>query len=127
MAFRLGIAKFIIPFAFAYYPCLLIIEDFSWLEFISIVPRLLISIWFINSELAKFDFTKVIKKINFPFLVMTGDHDPNLYSSKEMVEDSEIGQIKILEGVGHGSVLQRPDLTLEEFLNWHQEIRDSYA
>ena len=59
MAFRLGIAKFIIPFAFAYYPCLLIIEDFSWLEFISIVPRLLISIWFINSALAKFDFTKL--------------------------------------------------------------------
>ena len=59
MAFRLGIAKFIIPFAFAYYPCLLIIEDFSLLEFISIVPRLLISIWFINSALAKFDFTKL--------------------------------------------------------------------
>lgn len=59
MAFRLGIAKFIIPFAFAYYPCLLIIEDFSWLEFISIVPRLLISIWFINSALAKFDFTQL--------------------------------------------------------------------
>ena len=59
MAFRLGIAKFIIPFAFAYYPCLLIIENFSWLEFISIVPRLLISIWFINSALAKFDFTKL--------------------------------------------------------------------
>ena len=59
MAFRLGIAKFIIPFAFAYYPCLLIIENFSWLEFFSIVPRLLISISFINSALAKFDFTKL--------------------------------------------------------------------
>ena len=59
MAFRLGIAKFIIPFAFAYYPCLLIIENFSWLEFFSIVPRLLISIWFINSALAKFDFSKL--------------------------------------------------------------------
>ena len=59
MAFRLGIAKFIIPFAFAYYPCLLIIENFTWLEFFSIVPRLLISIWFINSALAKFDFTKL--------------------------------------------------------------------
>ena len=59
MAFRLGIAKFIIPFAFAYYPCLLIIENFSWFEFFSIVPRLLISIWFINSALAKFDFTKL--------------------------------------------------------------------
>ena len=58
---------------------------------------------------------------------MTGDHDPNLSSSKEMIEDSEIGQIIVLEGVGHGSVLQRPDLTLEGFLNWHQEIRDSYA
>ena len=59
MAFRLGIAKFIIPFAFAYYPCLLIIENFTWLEFFSIFPRLLISIWFINSALAKFDFTKL--------------------------------------------------------------------
>ena len=79
------------------------------------------------SAAGKFDFTKVIKNINFPFLVMTGDHDPNLYSSKEIVEGSEIGRIKILEGVGHGSVLQRPDLALEGFLNWHQEIRDSYA
>tara|TARA_B100001113_G_scaffold142665_1_gene116779 strand:- start:535 stop:1182 length:648 start_codon:yes stop_codon:yes gene_type:complete len=79
------------------------------------------------SAAAKFDFTKVIKKINFPFLVMTGDHDPNLSSSKEMVKGSEIGQIKVLEGVGHGSVLQRPDLTLEGFLNWHHEIRDSNA
>ena len=79
------------------------------------------------SAAAKFDFTKVIKKIDFPFLVMTGDHDPNLSSSKEMVKGSEIGQIKVLEGVGHGSVLQRPDLTLEGFLNWHHEIRDSNA
>lgn len=59
MAFRLGIAKFIIPFAFAYYPCLLIIDDFTWSEFLSIIPRLLISIWFINSALAKYDFSKL--------------------------------------------------------------------
>jgi len=59
MAFRLGIAKFLIPFAFAYYPCLLIIDDFSLNEFISIIPRLLLSIWFINSALAKYDFSKL--------------------------------------------------------------------
>ncbi len=59
MAFRLGIAKFLIPFAFAYYPCLLIIDDFSLNEFISIIPRLLISIWFINSALTKYDFSKL--------------------------------------------------------------------
>ena len=59
MAFRLGIAKFLIPFAFAYYPCLLIIDDFSLNEFISIIPRLILSIWFINSALAKYDFSKL--------------------------------------------------------------------
>ena len=78
MAFRLGIAKFIIPFAFAYYPCLLIIENFSWLEFFSIVPRLLISIWFINSALAKFDFTilswtEVILRLSVGFGILFMD------------------------------------------------------
>jgi len=39
MAFRLGMAKFIIPFVFAFYPTVLIIETFSLLPFIWIVLR----------------------------------------------------------------------------------------
>ena len=78
MAFRLGIAKFLIPFAFAYYPCLLIIDEFSWSEFISIIPRLLISIWLINSALTKFDFTKlswleVFLRLALGFLILLLD------------------------------------------------------
>ena len=75
----------------------------------------------------KFDLTKAIKKISFPYLVMTGDHDPNLPSSKDIVKNSISGELKILECVGHGSVLQRPDLTLESFLEWHKLIKSRDA
>ena len=71
----------------------------------------------------KFNLTEAIKNINFPYLVMTGDHDPNLSSSKDIVKNSISGELKILESVGHGSVLQRPDLTLKSFLEWHKQIK----
>ena len=75
---------------------------------------------------AKFDLGRAIKAIDFPFLVMTGDYDPNLSSSKEIVRITKTGKLEILEGIGHGSVLQRPDLTLDKFLKWH-ELREKYA
>jgi hypothetical protein len=53
---------------------------------------------------------------------MTGDHDPNLSSSKDMVSSSSTGELKVLENVGHGSVLQRPDLTVECFLEWQKKL-----
>ena len=67
----------------------------------------------------RFKLDKVVASIKFPFLVMTGDHDPNLDSSEEIVSASAFGELKVLENVGHGSVLQRPDLTLKEFMEWH--------
>ena len=66
-----------------------------------------------------FDLNKAFKKISFPFLIMTGDYDPNLTSSRDMINNSDKGDLRVLENVGHGSVLQRPDLTLENFLDWH--------
>ncbi len=71
---------------------------------------------------AKFDLHEAFNQIDFPFMIMTGDHDPNLSSSKDMVSGSNTGELKVLENVGHGSVLQRPDLTLEYFLDWHKKI-----
>ena len=71
----------------------------------------------------KFNLTEAIKNISFPYLVMTGDHDPNLSSSKDIVKNSISGELKILESVGHGSVLQRPDLTSKSFLEWHKQIK----
>jgi len=74
------------------------------------------------SAAAKFDLKPAFKKIGFPFMIMTGDHDPNLSSSRDMVSNSRTGELTILENVGHGSVLQRPDLTVEYFLKWHKKI-----
>ena len=68
---------------------------------------------------SKFDLSKAFAKISFPFLIMTGDHDPNLTSSQYMLNHSDTGELRVLKNVGHGSVLQRPDLTVKNFLDWH--------
>lgn len=59
MAFRLGMAKFIIPFIFAFYPTILIIEEFSLLPFIWIVLRTCFCIWLFSSALSGFDRRKL--------------------------------------------------------------------
>ena len=68
---------------------------------------------------SKFDLNKAFAKISFPFLIMTGDHDPNLTSSQDMLNQSDTGELRVLKNVGHGSVLQRPDLVVKNFLDWH--------
>lgn len=59
MAFRLGMAKFIIPFVFAFYPTLLIIEEFEPINFIWIVVRTCLCIWLFSTALAGFDQSKL--------------------------------------------------------------------
>ena len=56
--------------------------------------------------------------MNGPVLLATGDHDPNLNSTKKISERISDARLEILANVGHGSVLQRPDLSsyLVEFL-----------
>ncbi len=66
MSFRLGMAKFIIPFVFAYYPVILIIEQFSVLPFIWIIVRTCFSIWLFSSALAGFD----TRKLTVPEIVL---------------------------------------------------------
>lgn len=55
MSFRLGMAKFIIPFVFAFYPTVLIIEQFELTTFVSIVFRTCLCIWLFSSALSMFD------------------------------------------------------------------------
>jgi len=55
MSFRLGMAKFIIPFVFAFYPTILIIEEFSLLPFLWIVARTCFCIWLFSSALSAYD------------------------------------------------------------------------
>ncbi len=59
MSFRLGMAKFIIPFVFAFYPTVLIIEDFSWLPFIWIVARTVFCIWLFSTALSAFGLKRL--------------------------------------------------------------------
>ncbi|WP_298362844.1 TRAP transporter fused permease subunit [uncultured Litoreibacter sp.] len=59
MSFRLGMAKFIIPFVFAFYPTILIIEEFSMLPFLWIVARTCFCIWLFSSALSAFDRRKL--------------------------------------------------------------------
>ncbi len=55
MSFRLGLAKFIIPFVFAFYPTLLIVETFDLLSFVWIVIRSCFCIWLFSSALSAYD------------------------------------------------------------------------
>jgi len=70
----------------------------------------------------KFDLSKALEKLTMPVMVMTGDHDPNLSSSKKIVERLSSAKLVELKNVGHGSILQRPDLTTKEFLKFHKSL-----
>ena len=81
----------------------------------------------LNSETAqlsliaasKFNLADAIEGLDFPVMIMTGGFDPNLKSSKEIAVRLPSAELKVLEEVGHGSILQRPDLTLENFIEFH--------
>ena len=53
-----------------------------------------------------------------PVLVATGEHDPNLASSRRMVERLADAELAVLDHVGHGSVLQRPGLCADVVLDF---------
>ncbi len=70
MSFRLGMAKFIIPFIFAFYPTILIIEEFSLLPFLWIVARTCFCIWLFSSALSGFDRRKLsVPEIGLRFVI----------------------------------------------------------
>ena len=74
------------------------------------------------TAMSKFDLSKVLEKLLMPVMVMTGDHDPNLSSSKKIVKSLSNAKLVELRNVGHGSILQRPDLTTKEFLEFHKYL-----
>jgi len=74
------------------------------------------------TAISKFDLPKALEKLTMPIMVMTGDHDPNLSSSKKIVKMLSNAKLVELKNVGHGSILQRPDLTTKEFLEFHKSL-----
>lgn len=70
MSFRLGMSKFIIPFVFAFYPTILIIEEFSLIPFLWIIVRTCFCIWLFSSALSGYDQRKLsIPEIVLRFLI----------------------------------------------------------
>ena len=66
----------------------------------------------------RFKLDKVVASIKFPFLVMTGDHDPNLDSSEEIVSSSAFGSSSTGKcGSRFGASKAR--LNLKKFMEWH--------
>ena len=76
MAFRLGMAKFIIPFIFAFYPTILIVEEFHLATFVWIIIRTMFCIWLFSSALSAFDRGKltmfeVVSRFIAAFAILT--------------------------------------------------------
>jgi pimeloyl-ACP methyl ester carboxylesterase len=69
---------------------------------------------------ARFDLRSAVPGLTMPVLVATGDHDPNLTSSRELASLLPNARLEVFKHVGHGSVLQRPDLTTGVFLTFLQ-------
>lgn len=72
----------------------------------------------------KFDLPAAVALLTMPVLVATGDHDPNLASSRTLVDMAPDARLVVMENVGHGSVLQRPDLTTDVFLEFHRTLAE---
>ena len=69
----------------------------------------------------KTDLPAMLPRITAPTLVSTGDFDPNLESSRRIAREIADARLVIMENVGHGSVLQRPDLATKIFLEFVDE------
>ena len=107
MAFKLGMAKFIIPFVFAFYPSLLIVEVFDPLSFVWIVLRSCFCIWLFSSALAAFDRRKlniaeVILRFASAFAVLATDpmiHFPAIFLGLLLVVFDRYQYSKIVSGI----------------------------
>ena len=59
MALRLGAAKFVIPFAFVFYPSLLLIFDFNAIELTLTIARVAFAVWLISTALGAFELIEL--------------------------------------------------------------------
>ena len=78
-ALRIGLVKFIVPFVFAFYPVLLLVEEsgvkFDFMEFSSAIIRLLVVIYLVSSATLAFDQRRlpaweVVLRLLLAFLIL---------------------------------------------------------
>ena len=77
---------------------------------------------FATAAAGKFDYSNALEKITMPVIFATGDCDPNLHYTRKLVNAVTHAKFVEMENVGHGSVIQRPDLTSEIFLDFHRSL-----
>ncbi|MEE2776081.1 MAG: alpha/beta hydrolase [Acidobacteriota bacterium] len=65
-----------------------------------------------------FDLESAADSLAVPTLVAVGDHDPNRESSGELAHRARDAELVVMENVGHGSILQRPDMTTTLFADF---------
>lgn len=70
----------------------------------------------------KFDLAAAVEKLTMPVLIGTGDHDPNLASSRDVAAAAPNARIEVLENVGHNAILEQPDVALRTFLDFHDSL-----
>ncbi len=68
------------------------------------------------------DLMPVVRAVKQPVLIATGEHDPNMASSRRALGGLDDGRLEVLPLTGHGSVLQRPDLVLARVLPFLLEL-----
>ena len=67
-----------------------------------------------------FDLPAAVGRLSMPVLVATGDLDPNLPSSRDIAARAPDARLVVLADVGHGSILQRPDLSVQTWLDFQE-------
>ena len=72
--------------------------------------------------LRRFELASVIDDLTMPVLIGTGSLDPNLVSSRTIAKRLPNASLSVLQDVGHNGILERPDVALEEFLRFHDDI-----
>ena len=75
---------------------------------------------------ARFNLPEAVTAFTMPVLAATGDHDPNLASSRDLVDTASNARLEDLENVGHGSVLLRPDLAARTFMQFQESLAPNH-
>ena len=72
----------------------------------------------------KFTLADVVKDLTMPVLIGTGEHDPNLISSRAIAASAKHIELVVLDRVGHNGILEYPELALDTFFGFH-DARDA--
>lgn len=68
------------------------------------------------------ELSDLIDELRMPLLIGTGTHDPNLTSSREIARRLPNAKLIEFQHVGHNAILEHPQLALDTFLSFQDEL-----